>query len=129
MNKLFLVTDLPLLASSGEEIGRMVVSITSTVTPMSTVLTQATRDVDALANLQVAGYVQTSVQGVTSAPIVAALTDNSDPWKSIRDRLEILMGWGDAIAEVWHVSSLFGNPSHHTSRPPRFIRMSISHGE
>lgn len=99
---------------------------------MSTLVAAAASDVDALATPHAAGPVQSlqnSGQVVASAPIVAALTDSSDAWKLLRDRLDMLMKLGDKIAQVHHVSPSIWLHHPYSSRPLRSIRMSAWHGE
>lgn len=70
---------------------------------MAALLSDAARDLDALGSPHVAEPIQASVQAVASIPIVAAVTGTSDSWKLLRDRLDIILKWGDAIAEVCYV--------------------------
>lgn len=70
---------------------------------MAALLSDAARDLDALGSPDIAEPIQASVQAVASVPIVAAVTGTSDSWKLLRDRLDIILKWGDAIAEVCYV--------------------------
>lgn len=89
---------------------------------MSTILTDATRHVNALSTPSVAGPIQTSVQVVGSAPVVEAVTGNADSWKLLHDRLDALMKLGDTIARVCQILKISGTslflPPHILSDPP-----------
>lgn len=127
---MFLATELPLLSSGDEEIGRITLSITSTARSMSELVTAATSDVHGLADPHVVGSVQggvTSYKKVTSAPIIA-LIDSSDAWKLLRDRLDTLMKWGDAIAQVDHVSPFVRIHYPYLLHPFRSILTSVWRG-
>lgn len=96
----FLATELPLLSPNTEEIGRIVLSINSTVPSMGTIRTDTARHANALPTPDAAERAQPSTETAVASPTATGATHTPDLWKALLDRLGAILNLGDAIPQV-----------------------------
>lgn len=95
-----LAIELPLLSRNTEQIGRIVLYVTSTVPSMGAIRKDTARRTDVLPASDAAEPAQTSLQTAAAAPAATTATDSADASKALLDRLGALLNLGDAIPQV-----------------------------